>query len=104
MLAPKVHDVEDSDDSASDVGDQEDVELDIAEIVPETERRLQPVFRPEQYEQHRLSGIRHLIADDTKFFCGRVRSYNYLPCEVGSTLGMPLCEQCRASRGGQAAQ
>ena len=103
-LAPKVHDVEDSDDSASDVGDQEDVELDIAEIVPETERRLQPVFRPEQYEQHRLSGIRHLIADDTKFFCGRVRSYNYLPCEAGSTLGMPLCEQCRASRGGQAAQ
>ena len=103
-VAHKVHDVDDSDVSASDVSDQEDVEIDIARIVPDTERRVEPVYHPEQYEQHRLSGIRHLIADADKFFCGRARTHNYLTCDDGSTLGMPLCEQCRASRGGQAAQ
>ena len=83
-VAPKIYDLDDSDGSASDVEDQDDVELDIANMVPDTERRMQPVSGPQAYEQHRLYGIRHLIADDSRFACGRVRSLDYLPCEDGS--------------------
>ena len=57
---------------------------------------------PERFEQHRLSGTIHLIADSMKFACGRVRILNYLPAEVSSTLGAPLCEQCKSSNMGVA--
>ena len=87
-----------SDCSASDVDDQEDVEISIAKVVPDVERRVQPVVDPILYEQHRLSGILHFSLDDHKFLCGRVRGLNYLPCDEASTLGLPLCEQCRASK------
>ena len=87
-----------SDCSASDVDDQEDVEIAIAKVVPDAERRVQPVVDPNLYEQHRLSGILHFILDDHKFLCGRVRGLNYLPCDDASALGLPLCEQCRASK------
>ena len=91
-----------SDLSASDVDDQEEVEIAIANVVPDSERRFQPVSEPDLYEQHRLSGILHVIVDDQKFLCGRVRGLNYLPCEDASTLGLPVCEQCRASRSASA--
>ena len=95
-------DSDDSDLSASDVDDQEDVEISIAGIVPEAERRFQPVIEPWLYEQHRLSGILHVIVDDSKFLCSRVRGCNYLPCDDASILGLPLCEQCRASKAASA--
>ena len=80
--------------------DQEDVEIAISQVVPDTERRVQPVVEPWLYEQHRLSGILHVIVDDQKFLCGigYVVSLNYLPCEETSILGLPVCEQCRASK------
>ena len=89
---------DDSDIADSEVDDQEDVELSIGRVVPAEERRYQPVAEYWRYEQHRLSGVIHVILDDNKFLCGRVRGLNYLPCEEASTLGLPLCEQCRASK------
>ena len=86
-----------SDDSASEVDDNEDLEIAISQVVPGDERRMTGVKCPERFEQHRLSGTIHLIADAMKFACGRVRSMNYLPAEDVSTLGVPICEQCKSS-------
>ena len=52
---------------------------------------------PDRFEQHRLSGIFHLISSDSKFARGRSRTMNYLPAEAGCTLGSPVCEHCRAT-------
>ena len=79
-----------SDDSVSQVDDQEDLEIAISQIVPVEERRQTEVRSPEDLEQHRLSGTIHLIADTMKFACGRVRSINYVPVEAISTLGVPM--------------
>ena len=91
-----------SDDSASEVDDNEDIEIAISQVVPGDERRMTGVKCPERFEQHRLSGTIHLIADAMKFACGRVRSMNYLPAEDVSTLGVPICEQCKSSHMGVA--
>ena len=91
-----------SDDSVSDVEDQEDLENAISQIVPAEERRQTEVRNPDDFEQHRLSGKIHLIADDSKCACGRVRSVNHLPVEAVSVLGVPVCEQCRSSHIGVA--
>ena len=91
-----------SDDSASDVDDNEDLEIAISQVVPGDERRCVSVRHHEKFEQHRLSGTVHLIADAMKFACGRVRSMNYLPAEHESTLGVQICEQCKSSHMGVA--
>lgn len=88
---------DDFEDSASDVDDQEDLEIDVNQIVPPAERRLVQLAQPELFEQHRIFGILHLISNDIKFACGRTRTANYLPPEADCTLGSPVCEQCRAS-------
>ena len=77
------------DDSASEVADQEDVEIAVSEIVPHDELRQVGINEPSKYEHHRLSGVIHLILDDDRFACGRVRSLNYLPCESASVFGTP---------------
>ena len=94
--------LEASDDSVSDVDDQEDLEIAISQIAPSEERRQTEVKNPDDFEQHRLSGTIHLVADDMKFACGRVRSVNYLPVQAVSTLGVPVCEQCKSSHMGAA--
>ena len=95
----------DQDESASDVEDQEGLEMDVGQLVPPDERRLVQLESPDRFEQHRLSGILHLISSDSKFACGRSRTMSYLPAEAGCTLGSPVCEQCRATplfnRGGE---
>ena len=88
--------MDEHDDSASEVADQEDVEIAATRVVPAEELRQVGVHEPSKYE-HRLSGVIHLILDDSRFACGRVRSSNYLPCESVSVFGTPLCEQCRSS-------
>ncbi len=47
----------DADESASDVEDQEDLEIAVGQIVPPDERRLVQLENSDQFEQHRLSGI-----------------------------------------------
>lgn len=89
--------VEEQDDSASEAADQEDIEIAASRVVPVEELRQVAVDDPATYEQHRLSGVIHLIMDDGRFACGRVRSLNYLSCEPVSVFGTPLCEQCRNS-------
>ena len=89
--------MEEHDDSASEVADQEDVEIAVSDIVPIEELRQVGVQEPSKYEHHRLSGVIHLILDESRFACGRVRSMNYLPCQSVSVFGTPLCEQCRCS-------
>ena len=91
-----------AEDSASEVDDNEDLEIAIGQVVPDDERRTTGLTGPERFEQHRLSGTIHLIADSMKFACGRVRSLNYLPAEISSTLGAPICEQCKSSNMGAA--
>ncbi len=76
--------MDEHDDSASEVADQEDVEIAATRVVPAEELRQVGVHEPSKYEHHRLA-------------CGRVRSSNYLPCESVSVFGTPLCEQCRSS-------
>ena len=88
----------DPDDSASEVADQEDIEIAVSGVVPHEELRQVGIHEPHKFEHHRLSGVIHLILDDDRFACGRVRSSNYLPCESASVFGTPLCEQCRKSR------
>ena len=88
---------DEQDDSASDADDQEDVEIAASRVVPVEELRQVGIDNPSTYEQHRLSGVIHMIMDDSRFACGRVRSLNYLPCEPVTVFGTPLCEQCRNS-------
>ena len=85
----------DEDDSASDVGDMEDLEHETVQLVPAEERRLVSLSSPDLFEQHRLSGTLHFILDDHKFACGRIRGANYLEPMVDSVHDEPLCEQCR---------
>ena len=85
----------DEDDSASDVGDMEDLEHETVQLVPAEERRLVSLPSPDLFEQHRLSGTLHFILDDHKFACGRIRGANYLEPMVDSVHDAPLCEQCR---------
>ena len=64
-----------------DVEDHEDLEISVGHLVPPDERRLVQLSQPENFEQHRLSGVVHLIVDDSRLACGRNRSANYLPAE-----------------------
>ncbi len=89
--------VAESEDSADDVEDHEDLEIAVNHVVPADERRLVQLSQPENFEQHRLSGVVHLVVDDSKFACGRVRTANYLPAEQDFTLGVHICDQCKAS-------
>ena len=89
--------LEEADDSASEADDQEDIEIAVTKVVPQDELRQVAVDGPSKYEHHRLSGVIHMIMDDDRFACGRVRSLNYLSCEPASIFGTPLCEQCRNS-------
>ena len=82
--------LEEHDDSASEAGDQEDIEIAVTKVVPPDELRQVAVDVPSMYEHHRLSGVIHMIVDDDRFACGRVRSMNYLPCESASVFGTPL--------------
>ena len=43
----------------------------VGQIVPPDERHLVQLESPHRFEQHRLSGILHLIASDEKFACGQ---------------------------------
>ena len=91
--------VSESEDSATDVEDHEDLEISVGHLVPPDERRLVQLSQPENFEQHRLSGVVHLIVDDSssRFACGRNRTANYLPAEQDFTLGVHICDQCKAS-------
>ena len=91
QLRVRPHDGE-PDDSASEVAHQEDVEIAVAQVVPAEELRQVGAPEPSKYEHHRLSGVIHLILNDERLACGRVRSLNYLPCEPSSLFGTPLCE------------
>ena len=90
--------VAESEDSADDVEDHEDLELAVGHLVPADERRLVQLSQAENFEQHRLSGVAHLVVDDSKFACGRNRTANYLSAEPDFTRGVHiLCDQCKAS-------
>ena len=90
--------VSESEDSpTTDVEDHEDLEISVGHLVVPDERRLVQLSQPENFEQHRLSGVVHLIMDDSRFACGRNRTANYLPAEQDFTLGVHICDQCKAS-------
>ena len=76
--------LEEADDSASEADDQEDIEIAVTKVVPPDELRQVAVDVPSKYEQHRLSGVIHMIMDEGRFAFGRVRSLNYLSCEPSS--------------------
>ena len=76
----------DAEESASDVEDQEDLEIAVVQLE-----------NPDRFEQHRLSGIVCLVLSDSKFACGRSRATNYLPAGEDYTLGSFVCEQCKSS-------
>ena len=89
--------VVEAEESASEVGDAEELESEIAQIVPAPERRCVVIREPERFKQHRMSGVLHLILDGSRFACGRIRSENYIKPDDSSVLGAQMCEQCKAS-------